>query len=135
MATPSWACPGRMRRQGSTSMNSHSMQPHRAVGLYDPRYEHDACGVGLVARLDNEPTHDVIMRAIGALECLEHRGATGADAHTGDGAGILMQMPDELLRAVAPFELPRRGAYGVLMCFLPTEEAARRRAEGLLERT
>jgi glutamate synthase (NADPH/NADH) large chain/glutamate synthase (ferredoxin) len=113
----------------------HTKQPQRAVGLYDPRFEHDACGVGMVARLDNVPTHDVIARSIAALECLEHRGASGADANTGDGAGILMQMPDELLREVVPFELPAQGAYGVLMCFLPTDDAARARAEQLLEQT
>ncbi len=106
-------------------MNSHIMQPPRAVGLYDPSYEHDACGVGMVARLDNRPTHEVVSRAITALENLEHRGASGADPRTGDGAGILMQMPDELLRAVVDFELPPLGSYGVLMCFLPTDDAAR----------
>jgi len=116
-------------------MNSHNMQPPKAVGLYDPRFEHDACGVGMVARLDNVPTHEVVTRAITALENLEHRGATGADPCTGDGAGILMQMPDELLRAVVDFELPPAGRYGVLMCFLPTEPAARERLEALLERT
>jgi glutamate synthase domain-containing protein 2/glutamate synthase domain-containing protein 1/glutamate synthase domain-containing protein 3 len=116
-------------------MTSHTKQPARAVGLYDPRFEHDACGVGMVARLDNRPTHEVISRAITALENLEHRGASGADACTGDGAGILMQMPDELLRAVVDFELPPRGGYGVLMCFLPTDQASRARLEGLLERT
>jgi glutamate synthase domain-containing protein 1 len=106
-------------------MNSHITQPPRAVGLYDPTYEHDACGVGMVARLDNQPTHEVISRAITALENLEHRGANGADPRTGDGAGILMQMPDEMLRAVVDFDLPPPGAYGVLMCFLPTDDAAR----------
>ena len=110
-------------------------QPPKAVGLYDPRFEHDACGVGMVARLDNRPTHEVLARAITALENLEHRGASGADPCTGDGAGILMQMPDELLRAVAGFELPAPGAYGVLMCFLPTDPGARVRLEALLERT
>ncbi len=114
-------------------MNSHIKQPPKAVGLYDPRFEHDACGVGMVARLDNVPTHEVIVRAITALENLEHRGASGADPCTGDGAGILMQMPDELLRAVVEFELPPPGEYGVLMCFLPTDEAARGRLETLLE--
>jgi glutamate synthase domain-containing protein 1 len=116
-------------------MTSQIKQPPRAVGLYDPRFEHDACGVGMVARLDNRPTHDVIVRAITALENLEHRGASGADPCTGDGAGILMQMPDELLRAVVDFELPPPGAYGVLMCFLPTDAAARGRLESLLEQT
>jgi glutamate synthase domain-containing protein 2/glutamate synthase domain-containing protein 1/glutamate synthase domain-containing protein 3 len=116
-------------------MNSHIKQPPRAVGLYDPSYEHDACGVGMVARLDNRPTHDVISRAITALENLEHRGASGADPRTGDGAGILMQMPDELLRAVVDFDLPPLGAYGVLMCFLPTDDAARTSLQQQLERT
>ncbi len=115
-------------------MTTHTMQPPKAVGLYDPSFEHDACGVGMVARLDNEPTHEVIQKAITALENLEHRGASGADPRTGDGAGILMQMPDELLRAVVSFELPPRGEYGVLMCFLPQDVAARARLETLLER-
>jgi glutamate synthase domain-containing protein 2/glutamate synthase domain-containing protein 1/glutamate synthase domain-containing protein 3 len=116
-------------------MTSYTKQPPKAVGLYDPRYEHDACGVGMVARLDNRPTHEVLSRALTALENLEHRGASGADPRTGDGAGILMQMPDELLRAVAGFELPQPGRYGVMMCFLPTDPTARARIEDLLERT
>jgi glutamate synthase domain-containing protein 2/glutamate synthase domain-containing protein 1/glutamate synthase domain-containing protein 3 len=115
-------------------MIDHTKQPPRAVGLYDPRFEHDACGVGMVARLDNEPTHEVIAQAIGALENLEHRGASGADPTTGDGAGILMQMPDELLRAAVGFELPPAGRYGVLMCFLPLEDGPRARLQEQLER-
>ncbi|HSZ70178.1 MAG TPA: glutamate synthase-related protein [Solirubrobacteraceae bacterium] len=116
-------------------MNDHTKQPPRAVGLYDPRFEHDACGVGMVARLDNVPTHEVVVQAIGALENLEHRGASGADPTTGDGAGILMQMPDELLRAVLDFELPARGRYGVLMCFLPVEDEPRAQLMAQLEQT
>ncbi len=117
-------------------MTTHTMQPPKAVGLYDPRFEHDACGVGMVARLDNTPTHEVVERGIAALKNLEHRGASGADPCTGDGAGILMQMPDELLRAVVEFELPPAGRYGVLMCFLPAADESRRaRLEELLERT
>jgi glutamate synthase (NADPH/NADH) large chain/glutamate synthase (ferredoxin) len=116
-------------------MTSHTKQPPQAVGLYDPRFEHDACGVGMVARLDNQPTHEVLSRALTALENLEHRGASGADPCTGDGAGILLQMPDELLRAVVGFELPPTGRYGVMMCFLPTDPDACARQEGLLERT
>jgi glutamate synthase domain-containing protein 2/glutamate synthase domain-containing protein 1/glutamate synthase domain-containing protein 3 len=114
-------------------MTEYTKQPPKAVGLYDPHFEHDACGVGMVARLDNQPTHEVISQAIRALENLEHRGASGADPTTGDGAGILMQMPDELLRAAVDFELPPLGRYGVLMCFLPTEQASRRRLEEQLE--
>ena len=116
-------------------MTTHTMQPPKAVGLYDPSFEHDACGVGMVARLDNSPTHAVIAKAITALENLEHRGASGADPRTGDGAGILLQMPDELLRVVVDFELPPPGRYGVMMCFLSRDDAARERLEDLLERT
>ena len=115
-------------------MSTHTKQPPKAVGLYDPRFEHDACGVGMVARLDNVPTHEVVTRAITALENLEHRGASGADARTGDGAGILMQLPDELLRGVCEFELPPAGCYGVLMCFLPSDDGERGLLEGVLER-
>ncbi len=93
-------------------MTSHTMQPPKALGLYDPRFEHDACGVGMVARLDNTPTHEVIERGIAALKNLEHRGASGADPCTGDGAGILMQMPDELLRAVSSSSCPRAAPTG-----------------------
>ncbi|HUA73218.1 MAG TPA: glutamate synthase large subunit [Solirubrobacteraceae bacterium] len=116
-------------------MNPHNTQPPQAVGLYDPSYEHDACGVGMVARLDNQATHEVVAEALTALENLEHRGASGADPRTGDGAGILMQMPDELLRATVDFELPPQGGYGVLMCFLPTETGERERVQALLEQT
>ncbi len=116
-------------------MHTHNTQPPKAVGLYDPDFEHDACGVGMVARLDNQPTHEVVSRAITALENLEHRGASGADPRTGDGAGILLQMPDELLRAIVDFELPEPGRYGVLMCFLPTEETARAQIEEFLAQT
>ena len=116
-------------------MNSKNMQPPTAVGLYDPRFEHDACGVGMVARLDNTATHEVVAMAIEALENLEHRGAAGADPRTGDGAGILMQMPDELLRAAVDFELPPAGRYGVMMCFLPRDAGSRAQLEALLEQT
>src|SRR3954447_20196613 len=105
----------------------------QADGLYDPRYEHDACGVAMVARLDNAPDHGVVDRALTALENLEHRGAEGADIRTGDGAGILVQLPDAFFRAVVGFELPEAGRYGVAMCFLPQDPARRRKLEELLE--
>ncbi|MCZ4492969.1 MAG: gltB, partial [Conexibacter sp.] len=105
----------------------------QADGLYDPRYEHDACGVAMVARLDNQPDHGVIVRALTALDNLEHRGAEGADVRTGDGAGILVQLPDAFFREVVDFALPPRGQYGVAVCFLPRDAAQRRKLEQLLE--
>ena len=107
----------------------------RKQGLYDPAFEHDACGVAFVARLDGTRSHEPIAQALRALEHLEHRGAAGADAETGDGAGILVQLPDAFLRATAGFELPPPGRYGVAVCFLPQEELRRRELEQLLERT
>jgi glutamate synthase domain-containing protein 2/glutamate synthase domain-containing protein 1/glutamate synthase domain-containing protein 3 len=110
-------------------------QARAAGGLYDPTNEHDACGVAFVARLGAPASHEVISRALWALEHLEHRGAEGADADTGDGAGILVQLPDRFLRDEVDFELPEQGRYGVAMCFLSRDEIARERAEELLERT
>ena len=110
--------------------------PHlrAARGLYDPSYEHDACGVAFVARLGAPASHEVISRALWALEHLEHRGAEGADPDTGDGAGILIQLPHAFLREVAGFELPDEGRYGVAVCFLPRDEEARAQAVAALER-
>jgi glutamate synthase (NADPH/NADH) large chain/glutamate synthase (ferredoxin) len=105
----------------------------QATGLYDPRYEHDACGVAFVARLDNTPTHDVVEMGLKALENLEHRGAAGADPRTGDGAGMMVQIPDEFFREVVDFELPPAGQYGVGVCFLPQDDARREKLEQLIE--
>jgi glutamate synthase domain-containing protein 2/glutamate synthase domain-containing protein 1/glutamate synthase domain-containing protein 3 len=96
-------------------------------GLYDPNYEHDACGVAFVARLDGRPSHETVARALTALANLEHRGASGADAETGDGAGILLQIPHDLFG-----EEP--GRYGVASVFLPRDAARRTELEQLLER-
>jgi glutamate synthase domain-containing protein 2/glutamate synthase domain-containing protein 1/glutamate synthase domain-containing protein 3 len=107
-----------------------------ARGLYDPTYEHDACGVAFVARLGAPASHEVVSRALWALEHLEHRGAEGADPNTGDGAGILIQIPDEFLRQRVGFELPEPGRYGVAVCFLPRfDDAARAEAIEAIERT
>ena len=107
----------------------------RKQGLYDPAFEHDACGVAFVARLDGVRSHEPVAQALRALEHLEHRGAAGADAETGDGAGILVQLPDAFLRASVGFELPPPGRYGVAVCFLPQEALRRHELEQLLEST
>ena len=96
-----------------------------AGGLYDPRFEKDACGLAMVATLRGTAGHDIIDTALDALRHLEHRGAVGSDAGTGDGAGIITQIPDAFLRAVAGFELPPNGRYAVGMAFLPTDPALR----------
>ena len=92
-----------------------------AAGLYDPRFEHDACGVGFVADLSGRGGHDVVARALRVLCNLEHRGAKGGDPGTGDGAGILTQIPDEFFRATCGFELPEAGAYAAGMAFFSAE--------------
>ena len=101
-------------------------RPTAPIGLYDPAFEHDSCGVAFVAKLDAVASHETLVRALTALANLEHRGAAGADPLSGDGAGMLLQLPDEFFRAVVPAELPAAGAYGVCVCFLPRDDAARR---------
>ena len=92
-----------------------------AHGLYDPRFEHDACGVSFVANIKGVRSREIVTLGITALCNMEHRGATGAEADTGDGAGILIQVPDAFLRAVAGFELPAMGKYAVGIAFLPAD--------------
>jgi glutamate synthase (NADPH) large chain len=106
------------------------------TGLYDSQNEHDACGIALVAKLWGDATHAVVEKALEALENMEHRGAEGADPNTGDGAGILMQVPDAFIRgAVAGIELPCAGRYGVGVCYLPADPERRRALEQLIEET
>src|SRR3954464_15858886 len=92
-----------------------------AQGLYDPSREKDACGLAMVATMRGTAGHDIIALALEALRHLEHRGAVGSDAGTGDGAGIITQAPDDFLRATAGFELPPAGQYAVGLAFLPTD--------------
>jgi len=97
-------------------------------GLYDPRNEHDSCGVGFVVNIKGRKSHEIIDRGLEILVNLNHRGAVGADPLVGDGAGCLIQMPDRLLRHWADsvgLKLPPPGRYAVAMCFLPQQEAAR----------
>ena len=105
-----------------------------AAGLYDPRDEHDACGVGFVANIKGTRSHAIVERGLQVLINLLHRGACGCEANTGDGAGILIQMPDRFLRKVtAPlgFALPREGCYGAGLVFLPRDPGERDRVRGL----
>ena len=97
-------------------------------GLYDPRNEHDACGVGFVAHIKGTKSHAIVTQALEILKNIDHRGAVGADPLLGDGAGILIQLPDRLFRTWATgagVDLPAEGEYAVAMCFLPQDEASR----------
>ncbi len=103
------------------------------VGLYDPRFEHDSCGVSFVANIKGARSHELVRTGLEALTNLAHRGATGAEADTGDGAGILVQVPDRFLRAVIDADLPPPGAYAVGLAFLPTDTVAAEKAEAAIE--
>ncbi|MBA8795191.1 glutamate synthase (NADPH/NADH) large chain [Friedmanniella endophytica] len=123
------------------SLQPTNSQPNRpgfpvAQGLYDPDFERDACGVAFVATLTGEASHDIVAQGLRALRNLDHRGATGADAQAGDGAGILIQVPDAFLRAVcaeAGIELPAAGSYAVGNAFLPAEPEAAAAARSRIE--
>ncbi len=106
-------------------------------GLYSPRNEHDACGMGFVVNIKGRASHDIILKGIQILINLTHRGACGCDPETGDGAGILIQIPHRFFARECSklgFTLPAPGEYGVGMVFLPVEPAQRLQAEGILER-
>ena len=107
-----------------------------AEGLYSPEHEHDACGVGFVAHIKGIKSHSIIEKAVDVLKNLAHRGATGSDPETGDGAGILIQIPDAFYReqlALQEIILPPVGEYGVGMLFLPTDAEERAIYESIVE--
>jgi glutamate synthase (NADPH/NADH) large chain len=107
-----------------------------ASGLYDPSFEHDACGVGMVADLHGRPDHDIVDKALTVLERLAHRGASGAEVETGDGAGILLQVPHRFLVGAAQeagFTLPEAGGYAVGLAFLPVEADDAHKARSVVE--
>jgi len=107
-------------------------------GLYDPKNEHDACGVGFVANIKNEKSHDIVEKGLEILARLTHRGATGADAREGDGAGILIQIPHDFFSAVAgklDINLPKAGEYGIGMVFLPQDESYRQNCMTIIEQS
>ncbi|MBZ5723995.1 MAG: glutamate synthase large subunit [Acidobacteriia bacterium] len=106
-------------------------------GLYDPTHEHDACGIGFVAHIKGHKSHDIIVKGIQVLINLTHRGACGCDPETGDGAGVLIQIPHRFFArecAQLGFTLPPEGEYGVGMTFLPVEPQHRLECEGIIER-
>ena len=102
-------------------------------GLYDPRFEHDSCGVSFVADLQGRASHDIVLNALEALRCLQHRGATNAEPNTGDGAGIMLQIPDRFFRDLIP-DLPAAGAYATGIGFLPTAPAVLDEAKASIDR-
>lgn len=102
-------------------------------GLYDPAMEHDACGVGFVAHIKGQKSHSIVEQGLLILKNLTHRGAVGADPLMGDGAGVLIQIPDQLYRddmIAKGVKLPAPGDYGVGMVFLPKETASRKACGG-----
>ena len=108
-----------------------------AQGLYDPAHEHDACGIGFVASISGIKSHDIIRKGIQVLLNLAHRGACGCDPETGDGAGVLIQIPHKFFVRECEklgFKLPKAGTYGVGMTFLPVEKHQRLQCEGIIER-
>ena len=104
-------------------------------GLYDPFYEHDACGVGFVANIDGTQTHQIVEDGITVLKNLEHRGAIGGDLKTGDGAGMLTQLPDLFFRKIVDFDLPEKDTYGVGFFFLPASKKKQAAALSLITNT
>src|SRR5215468_5624254 len=110
--------------------------PPRATGLYDPRNEHDACGMGFIVDLNGQKSHEIVRKGIEILINLTHRGACGCDPETGDGAGILIQIPHDFFSrecAELGFSLPDPGQYGVGMVFLPVEPTQMLEAQGIIE--
>jgi glutamate synthase (ferredoxin) len=110
--------------------------PPPKQGLYDPSFEKDACGVGFVVDIKGRKSHRILQQAIEVLENLDHRGASGSEANTGDGAGVLMQMPHAFFKEVCKktrFALPAAGRYGVGMVFLPRNPTKRRKLEETFE--
>ena len=134
--------PARTPRGGNPGLHATGRSPRGgdpgmsppARGLYDPRAEHDACGIGFVVHMKGRRSHDIVRMALRVLTNLEHRGACGCEANTGDGAGILVQTPDTFLRKVVSFTLPAPGAYGAGLVFLPHKARDRDAIKDLITR-
>jgi glutamate synthase (NADPH/NADH) large chain len=103
-------------------------------GLYDPAFEHDACGVGFVADVAGRRSHEIVRKGLTALSRMDHRGARGAEPNTGDGAGVLIQVPDAYYRAVVDFDLPAAGEYATGLVFVSPDETLALKAQRLIEK-
>ena len=135
MARPAGATHSMSRAEKSPKQRPESLQ-RNAEGLYHPSHEHDSCGVGLVVDVEGRKSNKIVRNGIQVLENLAHRGACGCEENTGDGAGIMLQIPDEFMRNVTSalgFELPGAEEYGVGMLFLPREADAADRCQQLFE--
>ena len=127
------------RARGRTYFDRPKMthtHPPDKQGLYDPRHEHDACGVGFVVDIAGRRSHEIVRQAVEVLLNLEHRGACGCEKNTGDGAGILLQIPHPFFArecASLGIKLPPAGLYGVGMVFLPRDPESREQCERLFE--
>src|ERR1700733_9301749 len=118
------------QQQTASKTNKIGLPPKQ--GLYDPQFEHDACGVGFVVNVKGKKSHEIITQALTVLLNLDHRGACGCEVNTGDGAGILMQMPHAFLQkvcAASRIDLPAEGHYGAGMVFLPRDAGERKECE------
>src|SRR4029079_16523755 len=132
------------QNQTGKTMSSNAMNqtgdgvllgPPQKQGLYDPQFEHDACGVGFVVNMKGRKSHSLVEQALQILVNLDHRGACGCEANTGDGAGILMQMPHAFFKGATDksgFKLPNQGQYGVGMLFMPKDPAERETGKNAL---
>src|SRR5882724_7359185 len=127
-------------RHGDVAMNDSRTTPNGLPprqGLYDPWFEHEACGVGFVVNVRGKKSHQIIQQALKVLRNLDHRGACGCEANTGDGAGILMQVPHGFLQKQCEklgFKLPKPGQYGVGFVFMPQDPPERQQCERVFER-
>src|SRR5271157_1835311 len=121
------------------AMASDSIDPRirmQREGLYDPSFEHSSCGVGFVVNVDGRRTHQIVINGVTILKNLVHRGAVGGDSRTGDGAGMMTQMPHRFLTRETTslgFTLPDEGNYGVGMLFLPRDAGKRKKAVALID--
>jgi len=132
VTTPSCALPENQDVSESVSASDIVATAPKKQGLYDPQFEHDACGVGFVVDMKGRKSHRILQQGIEVLKNLDHRGASGAEVNTGDGAGVLLQMPHQFLVTACKqtsIKLPAEGEYGCGLVFLPRNATLRRSLE------